>query len=176
MDYETVHVVVDESVALEGDVSVVVDPVWWRANIYDGPGEYEASLASFTRPQRCFHAICWYCSEVNNGGHDQFYRDHTGVVWKYALEGFRAIGLDDYSAILQKSADMLGGAPSQEHEERVGQMAKHRPDFEALDLAFYELEHSEKLSAAMSDFLRSNPASFLFDGMVRRPIFPAFEE
>jgi hypothetical protein len=63
----------------------VIDPLWWSVSIHDGPKKYEADLGHFSYPQRYIFAIQWYVAEVNNGGHNQFFFNSTGIVWKDAL-------------------------------------------------------------------------------------------
>ena len=70
------------------DYFAVIEPVFWSVSIYDGPEKYESDLASFSNEQRLLLAYHWYLSEVNNGGHDQFYYNSTGIVWRDALKAF----------------------------------------------------------------------------------------
>jgi hypothetical protein len=172
MRYESVHLRVDPDV-LRGDDAyafAAIAPVYWTANIYRGPGEYEASLAAFTPPQRRLFALWWYRAEVNNGGHDQFYYNPTGIVWRDALAGFELLGLADFAAILRESAQRLGGAPPLEQEARLEARARLRPAFADLDERFYQLERAVDLDAQMLAFARSHPEDFAFDGVVRTAV------
>jgi len=54
-------------------------------------------------PQRYIFTIEWYIAEVNNGGHDQFYFNSTGIVWKNALKGFEEIKHTKAHNILKES-------------------------------------------------------------------------
>jgi hypothetical protein len=63
------------------DYFVVIEPVFWSVSIYDGLERYEEDLANFSAEQRLVFAYHWYLSEVNNGGHDQFYYNSSGIVW-----------------------------------------------------------------------------------------------
>ena len=105
MERSTLRLMLDHC---DDDPMAVIDPVWWRGNIYDGPEAYEGSLGSFTKAQRFVWAMLWYDAEVNNGGHDQFYGNSTGIVWRDALSGFEAIGAPEAAAILRESANRLG--------------------------------------------------------------------
>ena len=49
--------------------------------------------------------MIWYIAEVNNGGHDQFYFNSTGIVWKDALAGFGELGIDEAVEIIQEQLD-----------------------------------------------------------------------
>ena len=82
--------VTDEQID-DGDFQAIVTPLWWEVSIYDGETEMYDSLDRFTDPQKYVWAIQWYYSEVENGGHDQFYYNDTGIVWELALEGLRVM-------------------------------------------------------------------------------------
>ena len=164
-----VHVTIDRSVIAGDDAFAVIEPVWWTANIYEGPKVYEASLAPFTRPQRLLFAVHWYRAEVNNGGHDQFYFNSTGIVWRDALAGFELLGLVEFAAVLRESAQRLGGEPSLDRGARQEALERIEPDFSDIDDRFYELEKSVDLDARMIEFMRKRPEDFLFDGLVAMP-------
>ena len=164
-----VHVEIDASTIASDDPMAVIDPVWWRGNIYDGPEAYEGSLGSFAKAQRFVWAILWYDAEVNNGGHDQFYGNSTGIVWRDALSGFEAIGAPEAAAILRESADRLGGSPSLDREEREQKLEELAPDFSDLDDRYYALEKTVDVHAKMMAYIRSRPGDFMFSGSVEKP-------
>jgi len=169
---EKVHVEVDDATIAGDDPHAVIHPVWWRADIYDGPGMYDHSLREFSRPQRHVFAVLWYIAEVNNGGHHQVYSNSTGIVWRDAMEGFEAIGVPRAAKIVAVSADRLGGSPSQDREERYDQMEAFEPDFEDLDDAFYQLQKKVNLDEQMMSFIRSRPESFYFSGTIETVALP----
>jgi len=169
---EKVHVEVDDTTIASGDPHAVLHPVWWRANIYDGPGMYDYSLREFSRSQRLVFAILWYIAEVNNGGHHQFYSNSTGIVWRDAMDGFEAIGVPRAARIVAVSADRLGGSPSQDREERYDQMEEFAPDFDDLNDAFYQLQKKVNLNEQMMSFIRARPADFYFSGTIERVVLP----
>src|SRR5437868_6639102 len=138
--YETVQVIVDDAVIADRDIWKIVHPVWWKANIYDGPDEYERSLRPFSQSQRFVFAILWYQTEVNNGGHQQFYDNSTGIVWADALDAFRKLDLLEFAKIVEQSASRLGGSPSLDRLERSKQMLTFYPEFRDLDDLFYDEE------------------------------------
>jgi len=166
---ESKHVVVDDAVIDKGDVFAVIDPVWWTANIYDGVEAYEESLSPFSKAQRLVHAVTWYRSEVNNGGHDQFYYNSTGIVWRDALEAFRTIGLDQFARVLSASADRFSKPPSLDREERNEQMEAEEPAFDDLDSKFYDLEERIDLDARLMKYIKKQRSDFYFDGNVSIP-------
>lgn len=162
-----------DRVTLEGDDSFApIEPVWWTADIYHSPAEYESSLAAFTRAQRLFSAIHWYWSEVNNGGHYQFYDNSTGIVWRDALAGFELLGLHDFAFVLQESAGRLGGQPPLDREERLTLLERLAPEFDDLDERFYTLVEKMNLDARMLEYMRQHADEFKFEGIVEKPVFP----
>jgi hypothetical protein len=167
---ERVVLQVNEATLAGDDAFAVIEPVWWTANIYDSLEDYEASLESFSHSQRLLFALHWYLSEVNNGGHEQFYFNSTGIVWPDALEAFRLVDVPEGAEILQQSASRIGGSPSRERDERQRQMEKHSPDFEDLDNRFYELQEKIDFNAKMLDFARAHSDAFHFDGTVEKPV------
>ncbi len=165
MEYASEHIRIDDTVIDKGSSSDVIDPVWWTANIYDDEAAYNKSLAPFTREQRLVFAIAWYEAEVNNGGHDQFYFNSTGIVWKDALEGLREIGLSEAAAILEESAKRIGGNPSLDRSARQEQLDKYKPEFDDLDAGFYKLN----LETAIHNYIVKHRTAFYFEGDVKKP-------
>ena len=166
------HVVVDDAVIDRKDPYEVIDPVWWTADIYEDERRYNETLAGFSREQRYVFAVAWHLAEVNNGGHEQFYSNSTGIVWKDALAGYREIGLAAAASLLEESAARMGGNPSLDRETRQRQLDSLEPDFEDLDRRFYELQEKVKFDDAMMKYIVSRREKFYFDGDVRMPTKP----
>ena len=166
--YETVEIVVDDNTIASGDLAKILEPAWWIVTIYHGPDEYERTLAQFSREQRLMFALRWYISEVKNGGHLQFYRNPTGIVWKDAAHAFDALDLDEGVSIVTDSAERLGGKPSRVRENRQKQLEEHEPNFRDLDERLYALDREANLDQAMRDFIRKNAEAFYFSGPVTR--------
>lgn len=57
--------------------------------------EYENSLKKYSKSQRLIFAVCEYLREVYNGGHEQFFYNSSGIMWKDVLEGLKLIGYDE---------------------------------------------------------------------------------
>ncbi len=167
VEYINEKIVVDDAVISTNDDFKVIEPVWWSVSIYDGENQYNKDLEKFTKPQRYVFAIEWYMSEVNNGGHDQFYYNSTGIVWEDAMKGFQEIGATENYDIIKESADMLGGNPDLDREKRQDELEKYEPDFSELDDKFYTSENSmlEKLHA----YIKVNAKDFYFNGEVKMP-------
>ena len=161
------HLKVDDSVIDNKDSFTIIAPVWYSANIYEGEQAYENSLKKFSTEQRYLHAVIWHISEVDNGGHDQFYSNSTGIVWRDALAGYRAIGLNDAAAILRKSADLMGGNPSLDRDERQMQLDEKQPDFEDLDKQFFKIKEDD-IEAAMKKYIKDHRKAFYFEGDIEK--------
>lgn len=151
------------------DYMEVINPVWYSVSIYDGKEQYEKDLARFSKEQRYVLACAWYLGEVNNGGHDQFYSNSTGIVWKDAMDGFAAIGLKEFSDLIAESARRLGGTPSFDRQQRWTQLEKRKPDFGDLDDRLYALEDKVDEDKKIMEFIRANRTKFYFSGKVSVP-------
>jgi len=176
MQYETVQLCIDDGFIATADSWTVIEPVFLTANIYDGPEEYERSLKPFSRYQRQLSARHWYFSEVENGGHSQFYTNSTGIVWKDALAALTTLGLSDLAEVLQDAANLLGGSPSLDHETRCQQYEEHRPKFRSVDEKCYALLQSADMEHRILQLIRNQPGEFHFQGQIRRPVLPKFRE
>ena len=170
MNYRIVHICVDDSIIETADPEKILEPVWWSGNIHDGPEEYDKSLSVFSHAQRLLYALTWYCSELLNGGHDQFYSNSTGMVWKEAMGAFEALELPEFASILRESAERLGGSPSLDHQARKGQLDACKPDFSDLDQHFYEADKRVNLDGRIMSFIRARPSDFYFEGKINKPI------
>jgi hypothetical protein len=141
-------------------------------DIYHGPDEYERTLSQFSRPQRLMFALFWYRSELDNGGHRQFYSNSTGIVWKDALEGFQELHLPEFAEILEESAKRVGDSLSLDRRVRREQLAILAPDFADLDHRFYRADSAADLDATIVRFMREHSSAFHFAGNIRRPVLP----
>lgn len=163
------HIHIGEAEVLTGYPQSIIEPVWFSVSIYDGEERYNSDLAGFSMPQRYVFAIQWYLAETYNGGHDQFFFNSTGVVWRDALSGFKTIGLTDCADILSEAAKRMGGEPPSDREERWDVMDKLQPDFGDLDRRLYAIDEQDMYGKLM-DYIRSNKEAFYFDGDVEMPM------
>lgn len=175
MRTEVVQVVVDDATVQGTDAFALIEPVWDRVDIYGSVPEYRRTLAPFSDAQRYLFAIHWYRSEVNNGGHDQFFYNSTGIVWPDAVAGLEAIGVAEFASILKEAAGRLQ-EPSQDRDQRQAQLEAFKGDFEDLDDRFFALEETTNLDERMLEFARKRPSDFYFTGTVERPVFPGSEK
>lgn len=110
-----------------------------------------------------------YIAEVDNGGHDQFYFNFSGIVWQDALTAFQELGLDEAVAILKESALRLGGNPSLDTATRREMLDMLEPDFDDLDTRFYALQKSVDIDELMYQYILENRSAFYFEGDVLIP-------
>lgn len=167
-----VDVIIDDKTLAGNDVFALIEPVWDAVDIYKSWSEYEATLRPFSESQRHLFAIQWYRSEVDNGGHDQFFFNSTGIVTDHALQGLEAIGLTEGVSILRTASQRIGGA-ARDRSKRQAQLERAKADFEDLDERFYKLEEGGELDRKMLAFARQHPADFYFKGRVQRLVLPA---
>ena len=166
-EFVTRHYKIDDEQIDSGDIQKIITPLWWAVSIYDGETEMYEALERFTEPQRYVWAIQWYCSEVENGGHDQFFFNSTGIVWQLALEGLREINCPQFEEILTEAAHRLGGSPSFDREERIQEMQRHNAEFDDLDDEFYGSDYA--LEQALCSYIQENREAFYFDGDIELP-------
>jgi predicted ribosomally synthesized peptide with nif11-like leader len=157
------HICVDDAAIESGDLQRIISPVWSSVSIYKGEKQYNSDLEGFSKAQRYIFAIQWYTAEVNNGGHDQFYYNSTGIVWRDALLGFEQIGHKQAYRILKESADRLGGTPSMDRFERQEQLDHSKADFEDLDREFYEIND---IDDKVMSYIRLHKTDFFFNGTI----------
>ena len=153
----------------DDDYFVIIEPVFLSVSIYDGPVRYEEDLARFSNEQRLILACHWYLSEVNNGGHDQFYYNSTGIVWKDTVKAFAAISAGEAVAIVEESIRRLGGDPSLDREERQEQVDQMNPQFDDLDNELFRLQEKFDFDEAIMKFIRAQRQRFFFSGFVEQP-------
>jgi hypothetical protein len=164
---EKIEVIVDDKLIDSDDLFRIIEPLWWTVSIYDGEEQYLSDLKAFSNAQRYIFAIMWYQAEVNNGGHDQFYSNSTGIVWEDAMNGFKEIGLIENYNTIKESADRLGGFPSKDRDKRNDQLDKLEAGLGDLDDKFYELE--TKMQDSLLAYVRENRKDFYFKGMIEKP-------
>lgn len=145
----------------------VVEPLWWSVSVYDGAQQYERDLQRFSREQRQLFGCMCYIGEVNTGGHEQFYANNVGIVWRDALAGFQAFGEHEVAAILSESVLRMGGSPSLDRSDRFETLLRLRPDFRDLDERFYRLESSRPLQDSLARTMRRNPQAFVMARFVQ---------
>lgn len=161
------NVVIDDAFVASHRISEIIDPVWWSSNIYNDVAAYDLCLQRFSRGQRLMFALTWYETEVNNGGHNQFFVNSTGIVWPDALAALEAIGATENADILKEANKRMGGSPPRDRDARVQQLEKLNPKFDDLDDRFSKSE--DDLEAKTLAYVRAHPAEFHYSGKVLIP-------
>ena len=148
------------------DAWELIQPLWYNVSIYDGIEVYNRDLAPFSDAQRKILALFWYDSEVCNGGHDQFFSNSTGIVWKDAYEAMRMIGANLYADNFQKAIDMFGGEVPFDRDERNDVLDKLYEDeifddFNEIDMFYYGEENINQL---MNEYVKAHASEFVIKG------------
>ena len=146
----------DEVAQEDGELWDAIRPLNDAMNIAEGQAQYQASVARFTSEQRVAHAVMWYVSDVQNGGHWQFFYNSTGMLWEAAQAGLREIGAGNVSLILSGAALRAGGSPPFELASRQSLMKRLSPKFADLDAKFNQAEPLKHLTS----YIRDNKSAF----------------
>ena len=87
------------------DYNKIFEPMEKVVKLDGSYEEYECSLKNFTASQRLVFAVCKYLMEVYNGGHDQFFYNSSGIMWKDVLDGLQLIeykeGYENYRNVIK---------------------------------------------------------------------------
>ena len=121
---------------------------------------YECTAKQFSRPMRLIFAVDSYMAEVYNGGHDQFFFNSTGVVWRDALEGLEAIGAQAAASILKRAIGRIDCEIPDDADERRKMMDDLEDGiFEEDDQAFYDM--SENIEELEKIYIQQNANAFI---------------
>ena len=123
----------------------VVEPFWEAVDIYGSPDRFIGTFSKVPRKVGHLFAAHWCQAEVCNGGFHQFFCNSTGVLAPEALEGFRAIGMLEWAALLGKAMSTFGRSYPRDREARrsllpqaaTGQRREQWDPFCGLDSKFY---------------------------------------
>ncbi len=90
--------------------------------------------------QKHYLAVSIYDAEVRNGGHDQYFVNSSGNLWKFALEGLKAIGATERATLLEEAVQLFGrSGPYVDNNQRLDQLSAAKIDgrLSALDKRYY---------------------------------------
>jgi hypothetical protein len=90
------------------DYKTLVEPVWDKISIYDGPEKVLLEFGKAPQKSRTLFAAHWAQSEIMNGGLGQFFSNSTGVLAPEAVEAFRELGMPRCASILSDSMRFFG--------------------------------------------------------------------
>jgi hypothetical protein len=137
----------------------LVEPVYERINLYDGPEVYAASLEGIPRSVVLLHAAHMCQSEVRNGGFLQLFWNNTGVLVPEAVEGLRTIAMPEAAALLAVAAAPLGKKYPRDRDDRWDALlASSGKNEEELKRIF---EGNENLYLAFEEATRGTPLDTL---------------
>ncbi len=139
-----------------------IEPMWNQVDIYGDEAALAAGLSGATPGQRAVFSCWWYRSEVNNGGHHQFFSNSTGILWNEALEGLRRLEASGHAEVLQSAIEGFPESrPSMDREERNAQLGKlDAQRLDELDERFFSLEDQGVLDERLLAYIRAHPDEF----------------
>ncbi len=143
--------------------SEVIEVLWEKVDFYQDPDTLARTLEGTTPGQRAVYACTWYRSEVDNGGHSQFFYNSTGAIWPEAREGFRLLGAAEHGKILEGALSIFGASPpSRVRSTRIAQLERITGDspFDSLDTAFYQLEKRNPIERIFTAYILAHPEDF----------------
>lgn len=103
----------------------------------------EVGWEGLTPPQQDYLAVTLYDSEVNNGGHSQYYFNSAGENAASAVKGLQAIGAVERAKVAAESIAIFGpGGPAFDREERIAQLNRFTREqgerLSSLDARYYK--------------------------------------
>jgi hypothetical protein len=139
-------------------VQDIIAPVFFsiETNSYE---TFQKDIARFTKEQVFIAAIQFYDSEVNNGGHFQFFINSTGIYWEEAIAGLQAIGATILADNLKKACDRFSPHPPFDREERIKTVEALHYDFSQEDDEYYQ--NAGNLEELEMNYIRANAQQFL---------------
>jgi hypothetical protein len=132
----------------------LIEPSWIPLNDTWSQGVREFLRESQKVSPRVLHlyAAHWCQSEVNNGGFHQFFSNTTGLLAPEGVDGFRAIGLLEWSALLSEAMAYFGSPYPRERSVRLKRLPRADgreraawDPFAGLDDKFYGSADAERL-------------------------------
>ena len=164
--YTKEKVVVNDNYIAQYNSWKIILPVVQNVSIYDGPEKYLTDLSKFSKEQKYVFAISLYQSEVNNGGHDQFFFNSTGIVYQDMLDGLNKLSEGDYYNIAKEAGARMEAPLSQDIEIRRKYLLSAKPNFDDLDTKFYDLDKTKPLEKILKDYILNNKEKFYFEGII----------
>ncbi|MFN0197341.1 MAG: DUF4375 domain-containing protein [Planctomycetaceae bacterium] len=106
----------------------LIEPYWLTLNeTWDlGSSSFLAQLRKVPLKVRHVYSAHWCQSEVFNGGLYQFFFNTTGLLAPDALDGFRGIGLQEWSEVLDEAMRYFGTPYPRERKLRLVKLPEAR--------------------------------------------------
>ena len=113
-----------------------------------------------TEVQRLAHLVFWYDSEVQNGGHLQYFANSSGRRAKEAERALQELGMECQQNILSEAVAHLSKNPLTEFESVDDYVTAARDDaFEAFDRRYYAC--SRDANQYLEAYLERNLGHFI---------------
>lgn len=181
MEYKRVQYDITKEDILAGkyddNTMKLIDPLWWKIDIYNGLKKYKDTSAEFTDAQIAVFAVIWLDCEVGNGGYEQFLSNSTGIVWKDALDGLKLIGADKCAETLQNVIEKCGGSIPFDRGERREMLDRilTDPDDEEMYIDLFGedddmyYDYNLEIDELIIKYAKDNPEEFVYKGEVDVP-------
>ena len=138
-------------------------PYWGLINIYDGPRPFLESVESVPEWVRHLVTVHLSDSEVCNGGFHQFFHNSTSILAPEAIDGFRALGLDELAELVEVAMSNFGEPCPRDREARTSALdALRRPGekrkdwdlFNKSDEQYYSAKHKLTFYKRADEFVQ----------------------
>jgi hypothetical protein len=163
------ELVVNDSVIAQKDLYAIVEPLYLNVDITKSEQIYKETMGKFNENQQFVFALDSYFSEIQQGGHEQFFFSNTGIVWKEVLGAFQKLGLKENYNVLNSVVKQLGGNPSLDYDTRVKQLEKIELSLDSLDERIYQIEERLHVQDKIYNFILQNKTDFYYKGQVSVP-------
>lgn len=151
---ENVRVAAAEALAI---LSGVTDAWKKVVTIIDQRG-----IEALSVPQRRYYAVLIYDSEVNNGGHSQYFFNSSGELWEDAVAGLDAMGAKERAGILREAAALAGRfrppSGAARTAETYQRFDERHASLDTLDDRYYECD--EVVDALLARYALDNKEHF----------------
>jgi hypothetical protein len=106
------------------------------------------------------HLAFWYDSEVQNGGHHQFFANHSTELVPQRIEALQALGAPEQAALLKAAFDRWNTERRRKPRTTAEYVAIARmAEFEDLDAKYYSVRPS--ITELLEKCLEANRGAFI---------------
>lgn len=122
----------------------IIEPHWLRLNeSWDhGAKHFLSNFQNVPMSVGHLYAAHWCQSEVSNGGLFQFFWNTSGILSPEASKGFAAIGIVEWSKIVDEAMQSFGTSYPRNRNDRLKILARYenheKKPFDALDERFFD--------------------------------------
>ena len=121
----------------------VVEPIWEKIEIYEGPDVFLRTFTQAPREARLLFAAHFCQSEVSTGGFHQLFSNSAGVLAPEAVEGFSAIGQTEIADVISHAMAVLGSSYPRDRKTRQAELPLDTDRFKTFDEKFLALIDTE---------------------------------